>query len=124
MNDKEKKIKAEITKLSKILDGVPENKKKLCDSTIKNAAFMIVTLEELQEKINEDGAVFTSVNGNGFEITQEHPAQKSYINLMSKYLSAMNILLTLLPDAKQEGINVAGENLAAFVAKGKKIELR
>lgn len=122
--DKDKQIKAELTKLKKVFADIPDNKKQLCEKLIQNAAFMSATLDELQEIINEQGPVIVAKNGNGFDITQEHPAQKSYVAMIAKYTTVMNQLSSLLPDSKSDGIAKAGENLAAFVAKGKAVELR
>lgn len=121
---KTNKIAAEKRKLVKIFEEIPENKKKLCSKLIDNAAFMAVTLEDLQKTINDEGPVITSVNGNGFEITQEHPAQKSYISMMGKYSAVIGQLTNLLPDQKAETVQKAGENLARLVAGGKPVELR
>ncbi len=121
---KTNKIAAEKRKLVKIFEEIPENKKKLCSKLIDNAAFMAVTLEDLQKTINDEGPVLVSVNGNGFEITQEHPAQKSYISMMGKYSAVIGQLTNLLPDQKAETVQKAGENLARLVAGGKPVELR
>lgn len=122
--DKEKEIEKEKAKLKKIFKNIAEDKKILCDKLITNAAFMAVALEELQEDIMENGTVITSTNGNGFDVLQENPAQKSYNTMISRYSSVIKQLQDLLPDQKQDGIEKAGESLAAFVAKGKSIELR
>lgn len=118
------RIKAEKDKLNKIFADIPENKKKLCAKLIENAAFMAVTLEDLQEIVNEEGAIITAKNGNGFDITQEHPAQKSYVGMLAKYSSVINQLHNLLPDQKSESVAKAGENLAKLVVGGKPVELR
>lgn len=117
--EKEKRIKKEISKLKKIFSGLSETKKKLCESLIENAAFMAVTLEELQETIKDEGAIGEFTNGNGFGVLQEHPAQKTYNTMINRYASVMKQLIDMLPDAKEEEKNNAGEALAAFVAKGK-----
>lgn len=115
----EKAIKKEQAKLNKIFKNIGEDKKKLSENLIKNAAFMSVNLAELQEDIAEKGAVIVCVNGNGFEVAQENPAQKSYNTMIQRYTAVIKQLSDMLPDSKQDGINKAGENLAAFVAKGK-----
>ena len=117
--EKEKKIKSEISKLNKIFKDLSENKKKLCESLIQNAAFMAVTLEELQATIKEEGPVMRHTNGNGFEVLQEHPAQKTYNTMINRYASVIKQMSDMLPDNKTESMNSAGEALAAFVAKGK-----
>lgn len=115
----EKRIKAEKKKLSSIFVDIPENKKRLAEKLIENAAFMAVTLEDLQEVIKDEGPISTFVNGNGFETVQEHPAQKSYNTMINRYSSVIKQLHELLPDSKQDAVNNAGEALAMFVAKGK-----
>lgn len=116
---KDKRIKAEISKLNRIFKNISADKKKLCQNLIKNAAFMAVTLEDLQEIISDEGPVNTFTNGNGFKTLQEHPAQRSYTAMVAKYSSVIKQLQDLLPDNKTEDVNKAGEALAQFVAKGK-----
>ena len=60
--DKVKRIKEEKTKLEGIFKDIPESKKKLCAKLIENAAFMAVTLEDLQEIVNQEGPVITATN--------------------------------------------------------------
>lgn len=117
--EKEKRIKKEIGKLKKIFKDISEDKKKLCEHLIQNAAFMSVTLEDLQEDIKEDGPVIICKNGNGFDVLQESPSQKSYNTMINRYCSTIKQLQDLLPDSKTDVKNKAGESLAAFIAKGK-----
>lgn len=117
--EKEKLIKKEKNRLKKIFKDISEDKKKLCEPLMQNAAFMAVTLEELQKNIASEGAVIMAVNGNGFETLQENPSQKSYNTMINRYTAIIKQLQDLLPDTKADTINKAGEALAAFVAKGK-----
>lgn len=117
--EKEKLVKKEMRKLNSIFADLPADRKKLCANLIQNAAFMSVTLAELQEDIAERGAVITGVNGNGFETTMENPAQKSYNTMVNRYAAIIKQLADFLPDQKSDTVNKAGEALAAFVAKGK-----
>ena len=116
---KDTRIKEEIERLNKIFENISENKKTLCSKLIQNAAFMAVTLEDLQETVMKEGAIKEFTNGNGFEIVQEHPAQKSYNTMINRYASVIRQLQELLPDKKEDTVINAGESLAAFVAKGK-----
>ena len=116
---KDRRISKEMKKLEKIFENISEDKKELCRNLIKNAAFMAVTLNDLQSTIQEEGAIITGVNGNGFETTQEHPAQRSYNTMINRYSAVIRQLSDLLPDTKQDETKNAGETLAAFVAKGK-----
>lgn len=121
---KENRIKREKNKIKKILVDVPESKLKLNEKLIENVAFMAVTLEDLQKQINEEGSVIVAKNGNGFDVTQEHPAQKAYVAMMAKFTPAMTQLMSLLPDNKTDSVAKAGEKLARFVANGRPVELR
>lgn len=49
---KEEKIKREFSRLKRIFKDLDKNKLQTVESLIKNAAFMAVSLEELQEIIN------------------------------------------------------------------------
>ena len=54
---KEQKIKKEIARLKRVFKDLDKNKLQTVESLIKNAAFMAVSLEELQEIINAEGYV-------------------------------------------------------------------
>ena len=94
---KESRIKKEYKKLKELFQNLPENKMKLCEPLIQNAAYMKATLEDLQAKVNEEGAVIKNTNGNGFEVTQENPAQKSYVATLGKYNTVISQLSEMLP---------------------------
>lgn len=97
MKSKAAAISAEKKRLEKIFEEIPENKKKLVAKLIDNAAFMAATLEELQETVNAEGPTFVSKNGNGFNVVQEHPAQRSYIAMIGKYSGVIKQLEGMLP---------------------------
>lgn len=120
---KDTEIKKEIAKLNKIFKDIPEDKKKLCEGLIENAAFMRCTLNELQKEVVEKGAVIQYTSGNGFESIRDNPAQKAYTTMVARYGNVINQLSALLPDTKQDVINKAGEALFSFATKGKNIEL-
>lgn len=120
MIDKGKFISDEIKALTKRFGFLTEERKTLADRLIKEVAFMSATIEELQEIINDEGAVIESLNGNGFRTKSEHPAQKSYNTMIRNYLASIKQLNDLLPDAKAEGIEKAGESLKDFLKAGKK----
>ncbi len=102
MINKNELIKQELLKYSEIFVNIEEDKKPFVERLYKQAAFMSATLDELQEIINTEGAVITSVNGNGFETTSEHPAQKSYNTMIKNYNATIKSLIELLPEDKNE----------------------
>ena len=59
---KEQKIKKEIARLKRVFKDLDKNKLQTVESLIKNAAFMAVSLEELQEIINAEGYIAMTKN--------------------------------------------------------------
>ena len=99
----QKASRAELTRLKKIVKLVPENKKGVANSLIKELAFMAGTLEELKENITEHGAVDYFVNGKQ-EMWRESPALKSYNTTIQRYSLLYKQLCDLLP--KEEATKV------------------
>jgi len=111
--EKAKIKKAELTKLTNILKNLPPDKRKLAEGLKQQAAFMYATLAELQETLNEDGAVELFEQG-AQKMLREHPAAKTYNAMVKNYNSTMKQLFDLLPDDK--GKDPADE-LMDFVKK-------
>lgn len=99
--DKEKAIKKEINRLKKIFSKIDEDKKELSERLIKQLAFMSITLFELQETVNTDGAVELFEQGSQ-RMLREHPAVKSYNSMIKNYNSTIKQLIDLLPKAEQK----------------------
>lgn len=97
--DKEIKIKRLIEKYEKMCSTLDENKSKIVKKLYAEAAFMEVTLEELQARINEEGAIIETINGNGFTVLQENPAQKSYNTMIRNYNTIIKTLAEIIPVA-------------------------
>jgi hypothetical protein len=89
-------IKAEERRLNKIFANIDIGKKSVNQKLIGNAAFMAVTLQRLQDQVTREGAVITSINGNGFETINEHPAQKSYNTMINRYTMAIKHLTEII----------------------------
>lgn len=94
---KKEKIKAEIGRLSRLMNGIDPKKKKIVDSLIKNAAFMTITLEELQDAINENGAVSEYQNGENQWGTKKSPEVEIYNTMIKNHASIMKQLVDLRP---------------------------
>lgn len=102
MATKSQKIANELYKLRKLFKKIPENQRQLCDGLMQNAAFMAVTLRELQAEITKNGAVIPCQSGNGFETIKDNPAQKAYTTMIARYSGIINQLLGLLPVEQDE----------------------
>ena len=90
---------------------LPEEKRTYAEKLVDEMIFMGQTLSRLRTTIRKEGAVGTIVNGNGFEVTQEHPAQKSYNTMIKNYTSTVKILNDMLP----EGIGDVGDEFTRFL---------
>lgn len=95
--EKQKRIKREMTRLNRLIKELDDKKKRAVVSLIKNAAFMTVTLEDLQEEINENGVTEKYQNGaNQFGI-KKSSAVEVYNAMIKNYMQVMKQLTDLLP---------------------------
>lgn len=99
--DKEKMIKKEIAELKRFFKEIENDKKPFANRLIEQCSFMSVTLRELQETLNEDGAIELFVNGKQ-KMLREHPATKTYNAMVKNYNSVIKQLLEMLPEGKKE----------------------
>ena len=99
---KEKKISAEIKKLNAIFTGLNLKTKKSVHSLIENAAFMSVTLADLQKEINLKGVTEQYKNGeNQFGIKKSAHVEV-YNAMIKNHMGIMKQLSDLLPKATPE----------------------
>lgn len=89
--------KKKTEKLKEFIDELEGSKKEIALKLYQRLVFMDKTLTKLEETIEEHGATIKDVNGNGFEVFQEHPATKSYNNMIGKYNSVMKTLIDVFP---------------------------
>lgn len=96
--EKNKKIKKETNRLKKLFKEIPENRKKLVQRTIENAAFMSVTLEDLMKHIKTYGVKEEYMNGNNQFGYKESVESKTYSNMIKNYTTIIKQLNDLLPE--------------------------
>lgn len=98
---REQKIEAELDRIGRYFETMDENQKAIISPLVQNSAFMRVTLEELQQKITEEGVVEQYQNGaNQFGMKQS-AALQSYNTLVKNYASVTKQLFSLLPAEKK-----------------------
>ena len=112
--DKEKMISKEVAELKKIFKDIDGDKKPFADRLIQQCSFMLTTLAELQETLNNDGSIELFVNGKQ-EMLREHPAAKTYNTMIKNYNSIIKQLIDLLPEDKNDS-----DDLLEFLGRGKK----
>lgn len=98
--EKEKKIKKEIARLKKVFRDLDKNKLQTVESLIRNAAFMAVSLEELQEIINVEGYTEEYQNGANQSGRKQSEAVKTHIAMTKNHASIMKQLADLAPPVK------------------------
>lgn len=106
---KEEKIKKEFLKLKRIFQKVPENKKKIIENLLHNAAFMAVSLADLQEEINQNGYTDEYQNGEHQKGIKQSEAVKTHLAMQKNYTTVIDRLLELLPPEER-----SASKLAAF----------
>ena len=99
----DQKIKREINRLKRVFRDLDKNKLQTVESLIRNAAFMAVSLEELQEIINEEGYTVEYQNGANQSGTKQSDAVKTHIAMTKNHAAIIKQLCELVPpETKQE----------------------
>ena len=96
--EKDKRIKKETLKLKKLFKGISQDTMETVLSLIKNAAFMTITLEDLQETINTDGAVSEYKNGENQFGTKKSPEVEIYNTMIKNHMGIIRQLTDLMPE--------------------------
>lgn len=91
------RIRAEVGKLKRQFSKLDARTKKTAESLVENAAFMIVTLEDLQSTINEKGVISEYQNGENQWGTKKSPEVEIYNTMVKNHMAVMKQLTDLLP---------------------------
>lgn len=101
-DEKLNRIKAEKVKLKRQFSKLDARTKKIVESLIDNAAFMIVTLEDLQDQIKHKGVISEYQNGANQWGTKKSPEVEIYNTMIKNHMSIMKQLTDLLPPPQKE----------------------
>lgn len=110
---KEEKVKKEVSRIKRVFKDMPKDRKDTAMSLIRNAAFMTVTLDELQEEINEKGVVSHYQNGENQWGTKKSPEVEVYNTMIKNHMGVIKQLCDLLPDG--DARKAATDELMEFV---------
>ena len=99
---KQQRMDAEIKRLCKLFAEADESRKSVMQSLIENAAFMAVTLEDLQKEINENGAVSTYKNGENQYGTKKSPEVEIYNTMIKNHAAVLKQLSDMLTDSSSQ----------------------
>ena len=111
--EKDKMIKKEFSKLKRIYKDIEKDKNDNVLTLIQNAAFMSVTLTDLQETINREGVISEYKNGENQFGTKKSPEVEIYTSMIEKYMKAIKQLSDLLPKQEQK---IKSDGFNEFVA--------
>jgi len=95
--EKLKKISAEKKRLTKLFSQIDDGMIKTVKSLIENAAFMAITLAEIQDEINYNGCVSTYQNGENQWGTKKSPEVEIYNTMVKNHMQVMKQLTDLMP---------------------------
>ena len=98
---KETRIRKEKKRLAGIFKDLEENKLKTCAALIDRAAFITVSLEDLEEQLNETGWVESYQNGENQSGMKKAAAADVHISLTKNLNAIIKQLLDLVPPAQK-----------------------
>lgn len=96
-------IKRERTRMAKIFCDLDKNKLEIADSLISRAAFLTVSIDELEKKINEEGWTEEYQNGSSQKGVKRSAAADAHIALTKNLTAITKQLLEIVPPAARSG---------------------
>lgn len=95
--NRDERIRAEQERLLSIFSDLDENELRVAEGLINQACFMLVTLEDLQESINQNGSVGEYKNGKDQYGTKQSAELQAYNQTLRSYNSVIGKLLKIVP---------------------------
>lgn len=107
-----KTIKKEERRLAAIYKTIEVKRKKTIEGLIQRAAFLRITLADLEEDINLYGVTEWFSQGDQEPYLRERPTARIYNSMNSNYQKIIKQLTDLLPKAEPQ--KVGGDEFEAF----------
>jgi hypothetical protein len=95
------RIQREKDRLSEIFKDLEPNKLKTCSALIDRAAFITISLQDLEDQLNETGWVETYQNGENQSGMKKAAAADVHISLTKNLNAIVKQLLDLVPPAQK-----------------------
>lgn len=108
--------KKEQNRIKKIYKNLPGEQFEIAKKLIERAAYMLVSLEDMEAKISEDGLVVVMPQGS-YEIERAHPLLQPYNAMVKNYNATIKQLSELSPNTEADK---AGQALMMFATKPSK----
>ncbi|MGN1111799.1 MAG: hypothetical protein ACI4RP_01215 [Acutalibacteraceae bacterium] len=106
----------EQNRIKKLYKNLPKDRLEIAKKLIERAAYMLVSLEDMEAKINEDGLVVEMSQG-AYKIERAHPLLQPYNAMVKNYNATIKQLNDLLPTTDAAA---AGQALMLFATKPNK----
>ena len=107
------RIKKEQRRIAKLYKNLPKDRFEIVKKLIERAAYMIVSLEDMEVRIAEDGLIVHMTQGS-YTIERAHPLLQQYNAMVKNYNATIKQLNELLPPVEAEQ---AGQALMMFATK-------
>lgn len=102
-NQKEESILKELKRLKAIYRGLPKNKLAIVTPLLENMAFMKITLDDLQKRINQSGCSDEYKNGANQYGKKASADLQAYNSLIKNFNTVSDRLEKMLPEEKRKG---------------------
>ena len=93
----EKRVKKEAGRLKRVFRKIEEDRKRVTEGLVQRAAFMRVSLEDLEEDLREEGFTEKFSQGDQEPYDRERPTARIYASLNTSYQKIIKQLTDLLP---------------------------
>lgn len=107
------RTKKEQRRIAKLYKNLPKDRFEIAKKLIERAAYMLVSLEDMETKMSEDGLVVEMQQG-GYTIERAHPLLAPYNATVKNYNATVKQLCEFLPGTDAE---MAGQALMTFATK-------
>lgn len=112
---KDELISKEMQRLLRIYKDVPPEKVQVCRDLVQNAAFIAVSLRDLQQDINKNGWTETYDNGGGQTGRKLSAAAQQYTKLVGTYNQIAKTLIAQLPASERAAARTAVDPMSDFL---------
>lgn len=115
---KQKRMKKELSKLKKIYKDIPKDKMIIVDGLINRAAFMRISLEDMELDIHKDGFVeMFSQSETQTPYERERPVARLYNSMNKNYQSIIKELTSHLKYLDEDHDEVQNNSVMEAFAK-------
>ena len=119
---KEERIAAERERLNALFADLDANQLQAAAGLISSAAFLAVSLEDLEAEINANGYIDSYTNGSNQAGEKISAAVQAYATLNAKYQSTIQKLLKIVPPAPKKPKERSAAEIAAEKERAKRDE--